>query len=266
MSAITSSVFATLFYLLGTITQGRSLQGRAVKRSQVQLLVLAGACLQALSIYLVIHKPSGINLNFFTVGSLSSWMVILVVLLSSLRKPVSNLFIGLLPLAMMAVISSVLFTGPEDLLKIKSLGMIFHIVISVLAYSVLTVAAFQSALMSYQEHQLHRRQFGGIIKAFPPLQTMELLLFEFLWVGVILLTIALGTGFYFVQDMFAAGVIHKTVLAVLAWIMFSILLAGRHWLGWRGQTAMKLTLSGFVLLMLAYFGSKFVVDLVLTRG
>ncbi len=266
MSAITSSVFAAIFYFIGTVIQGRSLRGHQINPGWVQLFVFLGACLQAVSLYLVIHTVNGINLNFFTVGSLSSWAIILILLLSSLRKPVSNLFVGLLPLGIVAVCSAVMFTGPEDLFVMPSLGLIFHVVISVLAYSVLTVAAFQAALMSYQEHHLHQRHPRGIIRAFPPLQTMELLLFEFLWVGVILLTISLGTGFYFVQDMFAQHVVHKTVLSVMAWCLFSLLLAGRYRLGWRGQTAVKFTMTGFLLLMLAYFGSKFVLDLVLTRG
>lgn len=142
--------------------------------------------------------------------------------------------------------------------------MVAHVLVSVLAYSMLTVAAIQAVLLAYQENHLkHHRHSNSIIRAFPPMQTMEKLLFEFLWVGLILLTLSLASGFLYLHDAFVQHVAHKTILSVLAWILFVILLAGRRVLGWRGQTATRWTLSGFTFLMLAFFGSKFVMDLMI---
>jgi len=91
------------------------------------------------------------------------------------------------------------------------------------------------------------------------------MLFELLWIGVSLLTIAIVSGFVFIDDIFAQSLVHKTVLTMIAWLLFSLLLWGHYQLGWRSQTAVRLTLAGFALLMLAFFGSKLVLELVLQR-
>ena len=142
-------------------------------------------------------------------------------------------------------------------------GILLHIGSSILAYAVLTLAAAQAALVALQDHQLRHRHTRGIIQVLPPLQLMETMLFELLWVGVILLSISIGTGILFLDDIFAQHLVHKTTLSIIAWILFSILLWGHYQLGWRSQTAVRLTLAGFALLMLGFFGSKLVLELIL---
>jgi ABC-type uncharacterized transport system permease subunit len=95
---------------------------------------------------------------------------------------------------------------------------------------------------------------------------METMLFELLWAGVILLTVAIASGFLFLEDIFAQHLVHKTVLTLVAWVIYSTLLWGRYQLGWRSQTAVRFTLGGFALLMLAFFGSKLVLELILQRS
>ena len=263
MSFEVPSALAITFYSVSTILQWFRVKGREIPKFYVQLLTLGGVIAQCLSVYHAIHIPAGINLNFFSTGSLSAGMVVLIVLVSSLRKPVENLLLGLLPLAIAAIATNMLFSATSVILTNHSAGLVAHILFSILSYSMMTVAAFQALLLSYQEKHLKDHLPIGIIKAFPPMQTMEKLLFEFLWAGLILLTVALGTGFMYLQDMFAQHVAHKTILGVLAWCLFVILLAGRAFLGWRGRTAIRWTLSGFFMLMLAYFGSRFIIDLVL---
>jgi len=92
---------------------------------------------------------------------------------------------------------------------------------------------------------------------------MEALLFELLWLGFLILSASIITGVGFIEDMFAQHLVHKTVFSIIAWLIYAALLAGRHWLGWRGNTAIRFTLGGFAALMLAFFGSKFVLELVL---
>ncbi len=134
-----------------------------------------------------------------------------------------------------------------------------------LAYSLLTLASAQALLLAVQDTHLRRHHPGGFIRALPPLQTMEALLFEMISLGFILLSIGLVTGFVYLEDMFAQHLVHKTVLSIVAWFAFAILLWGRYRFGWRGRTAIRWTLVGFAVLMLAYFGSKAVIELVLKR-
>jgi ABC-type uncharacterized transport system permease subunit len=124
----------------------------------------------------------------------------------------------------------------------------------------------QAALLAAQESQLRRRQFRGPLSILPPLQLMESMLFELIWVGVIALTLSIATGFIFMDDIFAQHLVHKTVLSIIAWILFTVLLWGRHRLGWRSQTAVRLTVSGFTMLALAFLGSKLVLELILERA
>ena len=143
-------------------------------------------------------------------------------------------------------------------------ALFFHILTSIIAYSILALAALQAILLSIQNKFLHAHQPGGFIRMLPPLREMEVLLFEVILVGFVALTISLGSGMIFLDNMFDQHVAHKTVLSILAWFVFLSLLIG-HWkLGWRGRTAIRWTLSGFISLMLAYFGSKFVLEFLLS--
>jgi len=91
---------------------------------------------------------------------------------------------------------------------------------------------------------------------------MEKLLFDFILAGFIGLTLALLSGFIFLEDLFSQHLVHKTALSIIAWLVFATLLIGRFTIGWRGRTAIRWTLSGFISLMLAYFGSKFVLEFI----
>lgn len=127
----------------------------------------------------------------------------------------------------------------------------------------MTIAVLQSLLLLLQNRQLKTRKPAGIIRTFPPLQTMESLLFGFLWAGWLSLSLSLVSGWLFLQDLFAQHLAHKTLLACVAWVVFGVLLWGRHQLGWRGGKAIRWTQAGFLLLMLAYFGSKWVREFIL---
>jgi len=118
-------------------------------------------------------------------------------------------------------------------------------------------------VLSVQNSFLHKHQPGGLIRLLPPLKTMETLLFDAIIIGFICLSLSLVSGMIFLENMFAQHLAHKTILSILAWLVFAILLAGRWLAGWRGRTAIRWTLGGFISLMLAYFGSKFVLEVIL---
>lgn len=264
MNTTIVSFLAIACYCSTAIGQALAIkQNKQFRKSFVLFLGFGASLLQASSLYLLIHEPDGINLGFYNVSSVISWMIINIVLLSALKKPVESLLIFLAPLAALTVIFAATQEAPKTVIPEQDFGVLGHILFSILAYSILTIAAFQAILLAYQNYKLKHHQLKGIIKVFPPLQTMESLLFEFLWAGVILLTASLATGFFFVENLLAQHLAHKTFLSIIAWLVFATLLWGRHQLGWRGNTAIKWTISGTTLLMLSYFGSKFVLDLIL---
>lgn len=141
-----------------------------------------------------------------------------------------------------------------------------HALLALLAYATLAVAALLALMLWFQERALRRRDLGGWLRVLPPLTQMETLLFRSLGAGFVLLSLTLVTGVVFVDNLFAQDLGHKTVLSILSWVVLGVLLFGRWRWGWRGPRAVKLTLTAMALLLLAFFGSKFVYELVLQRG
>ena len=141
-----------------------------------------------------------------------------------------------------------------------------HAWCALLAYATLAIAALLAIMLWVQERALRQRQAQGWRRALPPLTELETLLFRTIAVGFGLLTATLLTGVLFVENLFAQHLIHKTVLSVLSWLAFGWLLLGRWRFGWRGRIAVRWTLSAMALLLLAFFGSKFVLELVLHRA
>ncbi len=247
-------------YLIGVLGQFACVRGKASTRAQVLGFTALGTIFHALALYGAIHRPQGINLGVMNIASLTTLMVTLVVLLSSLRKPAESLLLLILPVTMITFVFAWILPFKYVMWRPPSM-MVGHVLISVLAYGLLMVAAFQSLLLSYQEHQLRNHRQKRILQALPSLQTMERLMFEFLLVGVIFLTLSLLSGFLFLENMFAQQLVHKTVLSVVAWCVFLSLLLGHRLWGWRGLTAMRWIVAGFLLLALSYFGWRLTVDL-----
>ncbi|HNQ76628.1 MAG TPA: cytochrome c biogenesis protein CcsA, partial [Pseudothauera hydrothermalis] len=143
-----------------------------------------------------------------------------------------------------------------------------HFIIAMLAYSLFTLAALHALLMAVAERQLHNARLTRALAGLPPLLTMEALLFRLIGIAFVLLTLTLVSGVVFSETLFgqAFRLDHKTVFAIVSWLLFGTLLAGRHLRGWRGRVALRWTLAGFVALMLAYVGSRFVIEVVLGRA
>mgnify|MGYP006116510275 CR=1 FL=1 len=139
-----------------------------------------------------------------------------------------------------------------------------HIIFALLAYSILTIASLFALQLAYLDHRLknHRPPITKI--KMPPLMTLEKSLFQFIFVGFILLSCTLLTGFAFLDDMFAQGKAHKAILSIIAWIIYAILLWGHFSKGWRGRFIIYITIAGSSLLTLAYFGSRFVREVLLS--
>jgi ABC-type uncharacterized transport system permease subunit len=259
-----SAITAAILYLLITLLQALRLKGTVTFSGAVIFgLSLVAITVHGYSAISGLQSAAGIKLGFFEISSLIFWIVNIAFLLGALRRPQINLLLILYPLSGLAIVTAALAPASDQVFDGFSKGMLIHIGSSVLAYAVLTIAACQAAVVAAQDYQLRHRHTLGLVKILPPLQLMELMLFELLWVGLILLTLAIGSGMLFLDDIFAQQLVHKTVLTIAAWLLFATLLWGHHQLGWRSQTAVRFTLAGFAVLMLGYFGSKLVLELIL---
>ncbi|VXB35738.1 ABC-type uncharacterized transport system, permease component [Pseudomonas sp. 8AS] len=264
MYPLLPSLAAAALYAGATAYQGLRLAKRETpNRRLLALLVALALLLHGASLFAQLHATPGLTLDFFNAASLIAYAVILLTLLACLRIPVDNLLLVLLPLGCLTVLLAQ-FLPAGTLNPINAApGILAHILLSILAYGLLTMAVFQALLLLLQDHQLKHKHPSGLIKNFPPLQTMESLLFGFLWAGWGLLSLSLLSGWLFVDNLFAQHLAHKTLLSCFAWVVFAVLLWGRYQLGWRGHKAIRWTLAGFCLLMLAYFGSKLVREFIL---
>ncbi len=239
---------------------------RAAAKTGIRLLVLAALLMHGAILYGRLPFGGAWNLALTSAFSLVAWVVVALYLLAALTRPADGLGILVLPAASLTVLVEWLW--PRQIpLPFTTVWQAAHIVISILAYSLLTLAAVQSLLLLVQEEKLRHKYPRGLIRALPPLETMEALLFQLIGLGFLLLTLTLVSGMLFSEALFGQPLRfnHHMVLSVLAWAVYAVLLFGHWWLGWRGRPAIRWTLAGFLLLVLAYFGSKFVLEVLLKR-
>jgi ABC-type uncharacterized transport system permease subunit len=173
----------------------------------------------------------------------------------------------LLPLAALAVPLPALFPGlASTAAHAQAPEFKLHLLLAMVAYSLFIIALLHATLMALVERRLHQK--GSVFTSLPPLLTLEELLFRVIGAAFVFLTLTLITGIAFSEELFgrALRADHKTVFAVLSWVIFGLLLAGRLLYGWRGRTALRWTLSGFVMLLFAYVGSRFVLEVLLQRA
>ncbi len=266
-NVIIGGVSALLYTLTGgllALRLSREGSGLAAFKPALLTIAVAAIVLHSTLLYQAILVPQGMNLGLFNALSLAALLAALWLVVSSMVEPVENLGIALLPIAAVTIVLALLFPS-EHVIPHTQRGLESHILLSIMAYSLLALAAAQAVLLAIQNRHLHNRQPGGFIKSLPPLVTMEALLFQMIGGGFALLSLALVSGFVFLDNIFAQQMVHKTVLSIAAWAVFGILLWGRWRYGWRGRTAIRWTLSGFTALVLAYFGSKVVLELILNR-
>ncbi len=182
-----------------------------------------------------------------------------------LRKNLFDANLVALPLAVLILLGEGLLDAPLLQMSHASLPLTVHIITSVVAFGVLSIASVYALFIAIIDHLLHQHSFNRLVQALPALDTLEALLFHLIKVGFVILTISLLTGLVFVDNLFAQHLVHKTLLSILAWLVFALLLWGRWKRGWRGRLAVRLTLAGIALLLLAYFGSKLILEILLQR-
>lgn len=261
MTGIVLASIASVFYLVAAFQQWQTVTGKRPPRRGFVLLATMLGTLAHLAFFGT-NMLSGpyINFAFLQVGSLIAWVVVLLLLFASWRKPIDNLFIGTLPMAATILLLASFSTQYVPLTRL-SYGLTWHILMAILAYSIFIIASVQAVLVALQNHFLKRHQTRGLLQALPPLQTMDALLFQMIWLGMVLLTTAFFVGFPFVSDLIEQKLLHKVVFACIGWTVFAGLLIGRYRYGWRGLTASRWTLTGMAFLVLSYFGSRIVLQL-----
>lgn len=220
-----------------------------------------------------VAEPGRLRVGFAIMLSSALWVSVAAYWLENRNFALDGMRRLVMPFAVVAAVLPVIFPGSLLVLDNQSPAFGWHVAVAVLAYSTLTIAAFHAVLMALQEARLHTRAAGGgwlgsALDQLPALLTMEKLLFRVIWIGFILLSLTVLSGVVFSEQLFGSALRldHKSVFALLSWLLFAALLAGRRWQGWRGKTALRFTLAGFATLALAYVGSRFVLEVVLHRG
>jgi ABC-type uncharacterized transport system permease subunit len=257
------ALLAIVLYLAAAGGLARPLLSGGQPLNRLALALAGVAVLLHAGILLGMHRGA-LDLHFFATLSLVAFVVSALTLLVNASRPVAALGVIVFPLtAALVALDSFLAlpTRPQPMdWQIK-----LHVTVALIAFGVLSIAAVLAILLAVQERALRHRQLGHWLRALPPLTLTEALLFRLIGAGFVLLTLTLLTGALFVDNLFGQHLVHKTVLSIVAWLVFGILLYGRWRHGWRGQRAVKLTLIGMAVLLLAFFGSKFVLEMILHR-
>ena len=257
------ALIAIVLYLAAAGVLARPLLGSGQPLNRLALGLAGVAVLLHAGILLGIHRGA-LDLHFFAALSLVAFVVSALTLLVNASRPVAALGVIVFPLtaALVAVDS---FLAPPTLPQSMDWQIKLHVTVALLAFGVLSIAAVLAILLAIQERALRHRQFGRWLRALPPLTLTETLLFRLISAGFVLLSLTLLTGVLFVDNLFGQHLVHKTVLSIVAWLVFGVLLYGRWRHGWRGSRAGNLTLIGMAVLVLAFFGSKAALELVLHR-
>ncbi|TWH09476.1 ABC-type uncharacterized transport system permease subunit [Pseudoxanthomonas taiwanensis J19] len=263
--AMTIVLIAALAYLTAAgllfraMGQGRPQPGRA------WLAAAAPAVLLHAAYHLLVawRTPGGPDMHFFSALSLVGMGMAGMTMLVGARGRMAALGVFAFPLAAALLVAYHLHGHTTS--TVLGWRLQLHAWLALLAYATLAIAAMLAVMLRIQERALRRRTFSTWLRSLPPLTELESLLFRTIGAGFALLSLTLLTGVLFVEDFLSQHLVHKSVLSMLSWLVFGGLLLGRWRYGWRGVRAVRWTLTAMVLLLLAFFGSKFVLELVLGR-
>ena len=258
---------AAVAYLLATVRIARRLVRAPAERPARDVHTCAvawcGAVLHAAALWPAVAAPGGAVLDLPATVSVAGLALAVVFGAAMLWRIDYGIGALVLPLAGVAALVPLAWPGPA--VPAGAGAARVHAALSLVTYAVLTLAAIQALVLGYQERRIRTRRPGGTLRSLESLETQERWLFRFAGIGFFLLSLSLVSGFMFLHDMFAQHLAHKTVLSCAAWAIFGTLLWGRWRHGWRGQTAVRWCLGGFAVLVLAYFGSRWILEVLLER-
>lgn len=255
---------AALIYCLLALSQWRPNPLIANKWLICSALALA-VVLHTLGLKQAIWVSSGLDLGLFNAVSVVALVIAVILLLSQLRDFQVNLGQWLLPICAVAVLVGIFIESPYEA-RSFSFGVTLHILFALLALAVFSVTMVYALLLRTHDRALKNHHLSTLTKRLPPLQSMERTQFKLAWIGFTLLTLAMLMGFIFVDNYFAQHLLHKTSLTLLSWLFFAVLFIGHHVWGWRALMTLRWYTAAYVLLLLAFFGSKFVLEVILQRS
>ena len=230
------------------------------------LLITLGLVLHGIVLYQDMMTPIGINYDVFNLMSFTSGLMLALSLILSLIRPILPLNLIGTPVAAFGLILGYAFSQPNQVIEQHSLGLDLHIILSLSSYAVLLMATIHAVLLWFQDRELKNKQKRRVwVNLLPSFQVMESLLFDMLIAGFALLTLALGFGFFTIDNFFGQHLAHKTAFSIISWFIYGSLLIGHYKFGWRGQKAIRFTITGFFLLAVGFIGSKFVLEMILSR-
>lgn len=227
----------------------------------LKIIWIFALCAQAASLYAPLILQNGLSLDLISATSHVLWLISLLIFYTTFRYKIETLALFVIPFVILSLVLRLLANDWQVTHLSGELGI--HIFISLLAYSVLFFATVQACLLAYQHYRLHAHHTRGLIRSLPALDDMEALLFRLITVGVILLSLALLSGFIYLNHFLHQEVAHKVTFSVIAWLLFASLLFKRYRYGCQARVAIRWTLFASTFLFLAYFGSKFVFEYLL---
>ena len=241
---------------------------QAAARQAERLAVLVALVMHGTLIYESVFAGEGVRLGVANVVSIIVWLTVLIYWIGNLFYDIVGLQAIVMPIAAVGAFLPALFPEEHMLPNTGLPTFKLHLLISMFAYSLFTIAALHVLLMALIERRLHGASLPLALQKLPPLLTMERLLFRIITAGFVLLTLTLATGLVFSEELFGKALRfeHKTVFGILSWLIFGALLGGRRLYGWRGRIAVRWTLAGFLVLVLAYIGSRLILEVVLSRS
>jgi len=261
-------VLAAAFYMVSAALLYHSIGKNSEKLQNLSFsLAVVGAVLHVVAQYAHWFGEAVPDVSVAPLLSLCALVIIAILITSSLgqRRFFAAGLVALPIAAAVLLLELFLPHKPFELSEI-SLGVATHVVSSVLAFGLLSIAGVYAFLVFVIDHFLRRHHLSPLVRSLPPLEVLERLLFRLIAAGFALLTVSLLSGVMFINDIFAQHLVHKTILSILTWLVFGILLFGRWRYGWRGSLAVRLTLAGVLLLVLSYFGTKAVLEIILDRS
>lgn len=260
----TLNFFIFLFYIMAALSIWR-LMASYNKSTRVYQFVIWLFWLLAIICHAYSMAP--IFDNNYSVNLSINYALITVAFIISITLYISSIvgntqFLGIIILPIISVIFLFDFSNMPVNVPLNNF-LFIHVIISLISYSILCLSAAQSMILKIQEKKLQSNKPIGLITSLPSLDAMDNLLFKILALGVLFLSASLLTGFIFLEDIFAQHLAHKTVLSILAWVVFVLLIFSRKIYGWRGNKAANITLVGFFILFLSYFGTKTALEIIL---